>query len=496
MLALLAWVALAADPTWTARLGEGALPFLSDAGVVLVWLPEEVAGLDPEEGEILWRRPQGTAARGDLFHRIPHTPYVLLSSYAPGPDSFEVIDARTGETAWTAPPGRVVLGVYPAPAADPATEDARSVLVVTDLVAEPGHFGLARVDLSGGTVVWTQPDAMRAPPILLPAHPGRRSQALTVRGNPGPRFFDDGVLSYWSPLDGLVRRGWDDGVLRWRLVLPGLEPRLPVDGYAGLVLEGDVLLLPAAERRLTAVDARSGALRWRAGRGRTRGPVRWVRVSGDTVVVAGGSRVDAFRLRDGGRAWKHGVQTEAPVAGVVVGQDQAFVLDDRGVVTALSLADGATRFVRSVRDSDLEPVGDLVIRAGAVVHRMDCGVVALDPASGEVAWRVSGPPAASRPGSDLMRIPLGDVRPRWEERDLYREEPPGEADRFHYWASRERGPEGRLVEMLHRTDLDTGADTSMSLRAEQPQWLLDPGTGTAMVFEYGGEVTAWRFPGR
>ncbi|MBW2254833.1 MAG: PQQ-binding-like beta-propeller repeat protein [Deltaproteobacteria bacterium] len=500
--ALLACVlaASAVDPAWTMRLGEGgALPFLSDAGVVLVWLPQEVLGLDPEDGELLWRRPQRTVARGDLFHRVPHTPYVLFSSHAPGPDTFELVDARTGETAWTAPPGQVVLGVYPS-GRGAAAEGAlvgHSVLVVSDLVEDPGHFGLARVDLPVGTVAWAKPDAMRAPmrapPVVLRTHPGRRSQALTTRGNPGPRFHEEGVLSYWSPRDGLVRRGWADGEVRWRLVLPGLEPRLPVDGFADLVVEGDMLLLPADARRLTMVDARVGSPLWRPGRGRTRGPVNHVRVSEETVVVAGEAWVDAFRLRNGGRAWKSRVQTSAPVVEVAVGLGGAFVLDDQGVVTGLSVADGAIRFVRSVRDSDLEPVGDLVVRADSLVHRMDCGVVALDPASGEVLWRVSGPPVLGRFGADLMRIPLGGLRPPWDDHDLYRETPPGDSERFHYWSSRERGPEGRLVEVLHRTDLDTGSDTSVPLGSEQPQWLLDFRTGTALVFEYGGEVTAWRF---
>ncbi|MBW1881333.1 MAG: hypothetical protein JRJ84_23505, partial [Deltaproteobacteria bacterium] len=71
-----------------------------------------------------------------------------------------------------------------------------------------------------------------------------------------------------------------------------------------------------------------------------------------------------------------------------------------------------------------------------------------------------------------------------------------DSERFHYWSSRERDPEGRLVEVLHRTDLDTGSDASMPLGSEQPNWLLDFRTGTALVFEYGGEVTAWRFAER
>jgi hypothetical protein len=96
-----------------------------------------------------------------------------------------------------------------------------------------------------------------------------------------------------------------------------------------------------------------------------------------------------------------------------------------------------------------------------------------------------------------MRAPLGDVRRPWDDRDLYREPPPsgrsGDLDRFHYWSSRERGSEGRLVLSVHRTDLDTGSDASLPLGSEHPQWLLDARTGTVLVFEYGGEVTAWRF---
>lgn len=470
--ALLLTAALASEPAWTVDLGEGgALPFAAP-GAILVWLPQDVVSLDPSTGDELWRRPHGGALRGDLFGPVPGSPVVLLSRFTADGTGFDLVDARSGDVRWTAPDGRVVLGAY---------HHDGSVLVVWDLAEEPGRLGLTRVDLSEGEV-WTVPDAIASPPPVVPVSPGRRGRAYTVRATPLPRFDEASVWTAWAPRDGVVRRDWSDGAVRWRLVLPLTGSTLPLEGFADPVLTGDLLLLPVEPDRVAALQAQGG-LAWR--RGRNKGPVQHLVVAGDTVASGGGDFVQAASLADGKRRWRvrvSPVDLAADGAGVVV-------LDSDGVAHRFG-RDGEAVYDVAVREDDLQRAVGIVLRPDLDVVLLEAGAVGLDPTTGAVRWRVAGQPVADL--SDPARRAPMEGPSAWTPEDLYRDVA-GDPD-AHWWVTRERSALGVAELVVHRTDLATGDDASVGLGASSPHWVR---VGDVVaVFDYGGEIRAYALAGR
>lgn len=471
LLALAAGMASAAEPAWTLDLGAPPWPFLSDAGVLLLATEGEVLGVDTADGTVRWRRPQPESVRGDLFQPVPFTDFVLLSTHAIGPDAYGLIDASTGRTVWAAPPGDAVLGVWAAP-------EGQGALVMSHRPEEPG-FALSYVGLDPTAHVgWRVEDALRSQPVLGPTRSGR-SAALTVRDAPLPVFDGDGVVTAWSPYDGFARHD-GEGRVAWRLVVPGAERVLPRDGFADPVLLDGVLWAAVRVDKVVGLDVVTGQPRWRPRAGRVRGTVDHVAAFGDLVVAAGGPTVDALAARDGKRAWRQ--RLESPVRDLVVTGDGIAVVDALGVVRAWGV-DGAPRFAVPVADDpgavSLDTVG------GLLVARSSRGVTALD-ATGGIAWRRQSEGAL--PESSWDRVGGAD-----RSVELFREAPPADhpARTEHVWVVLDR-VDGRSQAVLHRVDLLTGAEATVSLGTPSPRWLWDPHTGTAIVVGRGGHIEAFR----
>ena len=239
--------------------------------------------------------------------------------------------------------------------------------------------------------------------------------------------------------DGLVTAtDTTDGRVLWRVQVRG-----PVVG--GLAMAGPIVLVPAGDKSLFALDAVTGGARWtlslddlasavptvagdvavvatedRAVHGvrLSDGEPVWsvdtdavVRaapaVAGDVVVVGdadGG--LTALRPTDGTVAWQVGL--EGPLlAGPVVRDGVVYATDDENTVVALDAATGEERWNRILDSAvDLGPVvtEDTVVVVAAAVDRL----VALDAADGTDAWRVpfddrlDVPPVAV--GDELLAI--------------------------------------------------------------------------------------------
>ena len=474
-------VAAAARPTWTADLDSpGAEVVLADAGLAVGWVPGKVVGLDLLDGTVRWERPEAEdAARDDLFQPIPYTPWVLLCTIVPGPDTFELIDARTGKTAWKAREGELVLGAW----AEPGTD----ALVLTDQAQHPGHFGLARVALPAGTESWRVQGVLRGQPPITPARPGPGG-AFSARGTQRPRFVGDGVLTAWTPQDGVVRRG-SDGKVAWRVLLPGAEAVYPLYGLADLRVDGDTAYVPIARQRVAALDVANGHSRWQPARGRTRVPVCHLATGGGDVVVAGPDAVQALRATDGKTVWR--ARLDADVLDLVVG-DAVFALEKTGEVVALDPTDGHLRWRVAPVAGDTETPLGLSLAGGSVVVRQSTGAYALDAATGAVRWQRGGEGSASLGGDPFGLAARRARRARWHD-TLFREPAPPDAPRRaeHTWVV-VQPVDGRSQAVLHRVDLATGTEQTLPLGSERPRWLWDPTTHTAVVIDPGGHLEGYQ----
>ena len=173
------------------------------------------------------------------------------------------------------------------------------------------------------------------------------------------------------------------GGTRWTFSFPAS----PADDHrqGGLVRVGGLLLVPAWNGTLYALDALTGQPRWQFEGGL---PLRSaVTVAGDRLYLAGGNgRLSALGL-DGTLLWQ--AENESPLlATPAVTSDGPVVVDREGRVTAYA-AEGQLRWRRELDEPCYyaAPVADgeslFVATAGGSLWK-------LDGATGQVIWRRSG----------------------------------------------------------------------------------------------------------
>ncbi|HYO95084.1 MAG TPA: PQQ-binding-like beta-propeller repeat protein [Polyangiaceae bacterium] len=153
-----------------------------------------------------------------------------------------------------------------------------------------------------------------------------------------------------------------------------------------------LLVVAEGDRSVTAIDLVSGEVRWRYTA--RRATSFRLRRAGRLLLVAGGdSALVALDVVSGEVVWR--VRDRLPFSGdLSVDKDSAFALAGGPIGPAklfhVDLWSGAVRWSYELEDRPVAGQAPLVARTRVVVpvrDRRGLGAVALDPATGEVAWR-------------------------------------------------------------------------------------------------------------
>lgn len=139
-------------------------------------------------------------------------------------------------------------------------------------------------------------------------------------------------------------------------------------------------------RRLIAIDALSGAERWRVDRPGGSTPVRPPAVAGETVFWAA-DRLLAIEPATGSRLWRREGDGLLGAHGTVVTVEDS---DGDSVLLALDPATGGTYWSRRARDGRWLVLGagdrDVYVSAVAGSEGQPSRLLALDPATGDTRW--------------------------------------------------------------------------------------------------------------
>jgi outer membrane protein assembly factor BamB len=429
------------------------------SGVALIGSDDgQVYGLDPATGEELWDEP---FAAEDAIE----APVVVaggLAYVASRDGQVYGLDPASGEAVWS---GRAGGPLRTAPAVGQGR-----VFVVDE-------FGsLKALDLESGRRLWVSPEAEYAgPPLLVGAERGRPALVLAREDGLVELLDLDGRrVRAWSALEtaspaedqptlkhgptvggGAVWLADDNGVVL-RLGEPlagprslevawyraGVEP--PFDGEAGsgmyytpaeyggraVVLDsgGSIYLVDPVNGRAVRVGRReAGGLPVFAPE-----PV----VAGDTLLLSGGTSLEAVDLRDGRALWSFaapdGQRPMHPPAveggAVLWAVGSVGDVSDPGTLYAIDLADGAVRWEAELGGS--YSAGSVMVRGGRVYT--SAPAAAFELASGQELWRADLPgPAlgggvlsvsgdtlyagwATDDGGGVAAIDLADGAVRWE----------------------------------------------------------------------------------
>jgi outer membrane protein assembly factor BamB len=187
--------------------------------------------------------------------------------------------------------------------------------------------------------------------LALDAKAGARLWSHEL-GDPSVRW----NLGVPVPVDGLIYAGsamsvhaFDahDGSELWRT---DLAPADWAASWGGVTADGDTVVIGATNDHLhlAALDAGSGAVRWRQG-SRDIAGVSATPVIADDVVLAARAPgwLAAYALSDGALTWEAALDDAWPVALVTI-DDVAIVRSATGVVTAHDLRDGHVRWTCSL----------------------------------------------------------------------------------------------------------------------------------------------------
>jgi outer membrane protein assembly factor BamB len=180
--------------------------------------------------------------------------------------------------------------------------------------------------------------------------------------------------------------------VRWRVENPERSLPLQLAGFGAAgpgtpTAAGGVAYVPAARGGLVALDASSGAVRWRAsdeGRAVTRPALRDRRA----YVGQYGGSVRALDVADGSERWRASVPERRVLAPTALAD--VVVVPDRTGVTALDPGSGEELWRHRLDGADVDaPVaatGETVVVATELGADGRDGVLALNAATGERRW--------------------------------------------------------------------------------------------------------------
>jgi len=236
------------------------------------------------------------------------------------------------------------------------------------VVAEPPFRTTAAIPVEAGSSVSVAGD------LLVVADPVR-----TEVWDAAALSFAGGVAGGETVEGETILRGYalPDGTPRW-------ERRLPAAMSQSASRAGDLVLVASRDsiRRqtaTTAIDARTGALRWRRGDAVMTVPDVPVGLAVEEVRSASGAgrrisgRLDAVRLADGAALWGVDVPSTA-VAHVVAGAPPVAVLVfDSGRAEVRDLTTGRLRAAGTLPPADYAPDNPRLVDGGFVLRHPDRG---------------------------------------------------------------------------------------------------------------------------
>ena len=198
--------ARAADP-WQAKLdAEVRFYQTTDVGVLVVGTEKSLYGLDPETGEILWRRKGARLDENDVA-AVPGTDLLLISIERGDKTRLEAADLLTGDALWRSDK---VRGAVMQTAFDPDTNLLAAVLV-RDAHGKAGD-GLKKkpvahvFDITTGDELWKRELECEVEMMPASADDEDKEVAFTLDNYHPPAFLDGRLYLFYEGITSLDER--------------------------------------------------------------------------------------------------------------------------------------------------------------------------------------------------------------------------------------------------------------------------------------------------
>ncbi len=483
---------------WTYRVsGEPSVFRTVLDSYFLVGCGPTAAALDPVTGSVVWRRTDLPDLELSSFGTSRQDPYAVLQTR----DDFAVLDMRTGATMWNSgalPQGTVVREYFRL-----SDSDLLLLIARTD-ASDVSAFGAT---LDSGRVLWRNDALFKAKPQFKRAG----SVEYLASGVQYSTLFPDSTLFLYVSADGPMRMDPRTGAVRWQAAelagapVPGWDEGFPTARML------DSLVLVCSDRRLVALDAATGRVRWRTTRDFRDQPT-WLRADSIGILVGGLGRNKSFLCAleplTGQPAWPNPIELKASAIGLAK-RDTVYLSDDSRF-TAIARATGTPRLLTTIDFQGAEePTRIDTLEGGGFILSSRQNIARVDD-DGRVAYRrfYKAPGAsfweklatsALLLGANVASYsltPAGGWAPMFVSNPVLsaRYGQISRAQDFFYifTASPDSvGQEGFSLVLLDRRD---GRELGRMWFAERsPDYTLDPVTGSVYVLEDDTRIVSRRF---
>ena len=239
-----------------------------------------------------------------------------------------------------------------------------------------------------GTSAWGQQPKKRTEPQPLPLLPATPAWELLLTSPPAAGGALDAARLY-IPLEAktMVALDRETGETLWTAEVETAWPP---------AISGDLLLV-AAGAEIVALDALTGAHRWRSAipQAAIGSMIAW---GTQLFVPLGGGAIAAFNVIDGTTAWTSRLDGVAGGLHLAADTRAVYVSSSDGHVAALSLADGGTVWHRTLEGTLTPPA---LARDRVIVGSSNNRFYALDPRTGDQEWRWDEPADPVGAAADL-----------------------------------------------------------------------------------------------
>ena len=266
-------VCSAGEPSWRTDLGEESTwSRLTYAGTLLVASKDNLSHVDPESGEVLWKRADLNNLAQFNVNDIAGTGYLVISKRlgnVPPKSTLQVVNLLTGEPLWdTGELAGSGLGAYPVPGRD-------MLVYIADLQGE-GVMAIA-YSLETGEEAWRSKLGRNGSLMLHNADIAGFIKSPDLNGHPPPLITDSRMI---LPASDLYAIDLASGELQWQFKLKAGNPGLK-NTYAQPVL-ADGVLYAASQSSVHAIDVETGSEKWKVKIGKAQMPQ--LELAGDRLV--------------------------------------------------------------------------------------------------------------------------------------------------------------------------------------------------------------------
>jgi outer membrane protein assembly factor BamB len=394
----------AADP-WQAKLdAEVRFYQTTDVGVLVVGTEKSLYGLDPETGEILWRRKGARLDETDVA-AVPGTDLLLISIERGDKTRLEAADLLTGDALWRSDQ---VRGAVMQTAFDPDTNLLAAVLV-RDARGQAGD-GLKKkpvahvFDITTGEELWKRELESEVEMMPASADDEDKEVAFTLDNYHPPAFLDGRLYLFYEGITSLDER---TGKERRREKFRVNENNLALTEADPVADERFVYL--SGRGHVRAVSRADGETEWESkdlgltpemilARGvlyvRTGG--QFTRLSDGASVARGPYGVSAVDAATGKVLWRY-KGADKGITNIAMPNASTIAVADRDELVLLDAASGKRRARVSHR---VEAASFIVLNErGEIVLGGKNEVAAFDPTTLDNLWRERHDP----PGRGILR---------------------------------------------------------------------------------------------